>query len=121
MSRGISTNCLFNGRLEGIFSRRHILVSCRTMLNCPDGERPNEGAVRVQMREADFEEVLPYLETLNAQIGAIVQLLKDKGMTTNEEFAQYVQRADTASNVRERRLRVRMEYLFTRAAKRSAE
>jgi hypothetical protein len=77
--------------------------------------------MNVDPSEQVFEEVLPYLETLDAQIGAIVQLLKDKDITTNEEFAQYVQRADTASNVRERGLRVRMEYLFTRAAKRGAE
>jgi hypothetical protein len=77
--------------------------------------------MNVDSSEQVFEEILPYLETLDAQIGAIVQLLKDKGMTTNEEFAQSVQRADMASNVRERGLRVRMEYLFTRAAKRSAE
>jgi hypothetical protein len=78
--------------------------------------------MNVDPSEQVFEEILPYLETLDAQIGAIVQLLKDKGMTTtNEEFAQSVQRADMASNVRERKLRVRMEYLFTRAAKRSAE
>jgi len=70
--------------------------------------------------EQVFEEILPYLETLDAQIGGIVQLLKDKGITTNEEFAQYVQRADQASNVRELGLRVRMEYLFSTAAQRSA-
>ena len=77
--------------------------------------------MNVDPSEQVFEEILPYLETLDAQIGAIVQLLKDKGMTTNEEFAQCVQQADMASNVRERGLRVRMEYLFTRAAKRSTE
>jgi hypothetical protein len=77
--------------------------------------------MNVDPSEQVFEEILPYLETLDAQIGAIVQLLKEKGMTTSEEFAQCVQRADMASNVRERGLRVRMEYLFTRAAKRSAE
>lgn len=32
--------------------------------------------------EQVFEEVLPYLETLDAQIGGIVQLLKDKGITS---------------------------------------
>ena len=38
----------------------------------------------------------------DAQIGAVIQLLKDKGMTTNEEFARYVQR-DKASYVKEAR------------------
>jgi hypothetical protein len=73
----------------------------------------------VSPAEQVFEEILPYLEVLDAQIGGIVQLLKDKGITTSEEFALYVQRADKASNVRDLGLRVRMEYLFSSAAKRS--
>jgi hypothetical protein len=35
--------------------------------------------------EQVFEEVLPYLETLDAQIGGIVQLLKDKGITRGSD------------------------------------
>ena len=69
--------------------------------------------------EQFLEEMLPYLETLDAQIGAIIQLLKDKGVTTSGEFAEYVKRADLASNVRDRGLRVRMEYLFSLAIDRS--
>jgi hypothetical protein len=69
--------------------------------------------------EQVFEELLPYLETLDSQIGGLVQLLKDKHITTTEEFAQYARQADQASNVKERGLRVRMEYLFSTAAKRS--
>jgi hypothetical protein len=68
--------------------------------------------------EQVIEEMLPYLETLDAQIGGIIRLLKDKGITTKAEFAQYAQRGDDSSNVRERGLRVRMEYLFSSAAKR---
>ena len=49
--------------------------------------------------EQVFEEMLPYLETLDAQIGGIIRLLKDKGITTNAEFAQYAQRGDDAGNV----------------------
>lgn len=59
--------------------------------------------MKINPAEQVFEELLPYLETLDAQIGALVQLLKDKGMTTNEEFAQYVQRADRASKRQEAR------------------
>ena len=71
--------------------------------------------------EQVFEELLPYLETLDAQIGAIVQALKDKGVITSEGFAKLVQKADMASDIRERGLRVRMEFLFSSAAKRSTE
>lgn len=68
--------------------------------------------------EQVFEEMLPYLETLDAQIGGIIRLLKDKGITTNAEFAKYAQGGDDAANVRERGMRVRMEHLFSSAAKR---
>jgi len=67
--------------------------------------------------EQVFEEMLPFLETLDAQIGGVIRLLKDKGITTTAEFAQYAQRGDDAGNVRERGMRVRMEYLFSSAVK----
>jgi hypothetical protein len=50
--------------------------------------------------EQVFEEMLPFLEPLDAQIGGIIRLLKDKGITTNAEFAQNAQRGDDAGNVR---------------------
>jgi hypothetical protein len=69
--------------------------------------------------EQVFEEMLPYLETLDAQIAGIIRLLKDKGFSTNEELAKYTQRGDDAANVRERGMRARMEYLFSSAVKRT--
>ncbi len=74
--------------------------------------------MNVSPAEQVFEEVLPYLETQDAQIGGIIQLLKDKGITTTEEFAQYTEQADKVSNVREVGFRARLEYLFSTAAKR---
>jgi hypothetical protein len=64
-----------------------------------------------------FEDLLPYLERLDAQIGAIIRILKEKGMTTDEEFAAKMKRADLASEVRDRGLRARMEHLFSVAGK----
>ena len=67
----------------------------------------------VNPAEQVFEEILPYLEMLDAQIGGVIQLLKDKGITaeenrhsiltrkpttTTEEFAKYVERADRGSS-----------------------
>jgi len=60
------------------------------------------------------------LKLLIPKSAAFIQLLKDKRITTTEELAQYARQADQASNVKERGLRVRMEYLFSNAAKRSA-
>ena len=65
--------------------------------------------------EQFLEELLPYLEMLDAQIGAVIQVLEEKGLTTREQFSKYVERADLASNVRDRGLRVRMERLFALA------
>jgi hypothetical protein len=74
----------------------------------------------VSPAEQVFQEILPYLEILDAQIGGVIQFLKDKGITTSEELAKYVEKADRGSNVREVGFRARMEYLFSSAAKRSA-
>lgn len=68
--------------------------------------------------EQFLEDLLPYLERLDAQIGAVVQVLKEKGMTTDEEFTAKVEQANVASEVRDRGLRVRIEHLFSLAAKR---
>jgi len=67
--------------------------------------------------EQVFEEMLPYFEALDAQIAGIIRLLKDKGISTNEELATYIERGDDAANVRERGMRARMEYLFSSAVK----
>ena len=48
----------------------------------------------VRPAEQVFEEILPYLEILDAQIGGVIQLLKDKGITTTEEFPN-MQRGQT--------------------------
>jgi len=69
--------------------------------------------------EQVFEEMLPYFEALDAQIAGIIRLLKDKGISTNEELAKYIERGDDAANVKERGMRARMEYLFSSAVKRT--
>lgn len=73
-----------------------------------------EGRKEVEMNnnpaEQFLEDLLPYLERLDAQIGAVVQVLKEKGMTTDEEFTAKVEQANVASEVRDRGLRVRIEH-----------
>jgi hypothetical protein len=71
--------------------------------------------------EKFFEDLLPYLERLDAQVGAVIQVLKEKGLTTDDDFAKKVNSADVASEVRNRGLRVRMEYLFSTAENRSKQ
>ena len=78
-------------------------------------------AVFAKMLPAEqvFEEMLPYLETLDAQIGGIIRLLKDKGIATSEEIAKYSLKGDDAANVKERGMRARVEHLFSSAVKRT--
>ena len=61
---------------------------------------------------ADTQDLLPYFEALEAQSTAILQLLRDKQIATNEELDRYLDHAADASSVKWRAARVRMEHLF---------
>ena len=53
-----------------------------------------------------------YLELLETQTAAILRVLKDKGISTEEDFASYSEEASNAANVKWRAARARMEKLF---------
>jgi hypothetical protein len=61
------------------------------------------------------------METLETQNTAILQLLKDKGIATDEELASHLEQAGNASSVRWRGVRVRADYLFASAIKASEQ
>jgi hypothetical protein len=59
-----------------------------------------------------LSEVLPYLEALETKNSAMLQLLKDKGLITDEQFAPYLEQAGNVSSVKWLAARIRIEHLL---------
>jgi hypothetical protein len=68
------------------------------------------------LREA-LHEMFSSLEALETQNAAILSLLKEKGIATDEALAPHFEQAANASNVRWRAAQVRMDYLLSSATK----
>ncbi len=63
--------------------------------------------------EDALNELLPYFEAIDTRNAAIVQLLKDKGIASDQQLAPYLEQAAKASNVKWLAARLRMGRLFS--------
>lgn len=62
-------------------------------------------------------DLLPTLQAADSRGVAILRLLKDKGIVSDDELAPYLEQAANASSVKERAARVRFEHLIASAIK----
>ena len=71
--------------------------------------------------EQVLSDLFQYFETLEAQNAALLQFLKGQKIVTDKKFASYLEQAVTASNVKWRAARVRMEHLLATAPEPAAK
>jgi len=64
-----------------------------------------------------LNELFPYFERLETQSAAILQMLTDKGVVAPEDRERYLEQAGTASEIKWRAARVRMERLLEPSSK----
>jgi hypothetical protein len=68
-----------------------------------------------------LSELFALLEAQETSGAALLQLLKDQGIASDEKLSTYLDQAGRASNVKWRAARMRMEYLLTPIQKETAD
>jgi hypothetical protein len=68
-----------------------------------------------------LSELFALLEAQETNSAALLQLLKDQGIASDEKLSTYLDQAARASNVKWRAARMRMEYLLTPTQKETAD
>jgi hypothetical protein len=81
---------------------------------------PDKMEVQQDSLKEVLNELFTLLEAQETSSAAVLQLLKDEGIASDEKLATYLDRAGNASNVKWRAARMRMEYLLTPIQKQSS-
>jgi hypothetical protein len=76
------------------------------------GEFAKETVMDQSVVDEMLDELLPSFEALETQNAAILQFLKEKGITTDEQLAPYLEQARNASSIRWGAVRLRMRHLL---------
>ena len=72
--------------------------------------------MEVDLARELLDELGSSLERLETQLAAVFGFLKDEGIVSDDQLAPYLTEAGTASGVRWRAVRVRLEHLISAAA-----
>src|SRR6266478_4637704 len=87
--------------------------------------RPRHPRANMETQSDTLKEVLNELFALlgaqKTNSAALLQLLKDQGIASDEKLSTYLDQAGRASNVKWRAARMRMEYLLTPIQKETAD
>jgi hypothetical protein len=70
-----------------------------------------------KVAEQLLDELLPTFEAIDTQNSAVLEFLKTQGLATEDQLAPFLERAKSASTIRWRALRLRMERLLSSAAR----
>ena len=74
-----------------------------------------------QVAEELLHQLGESLESLETQVGALLEFLKDTRLVSDDQLAPYLKRASDASSVRWRATRVRLEHVFAMAAEKDSQ
>jgi uncharacterized protein YdiU (UPF0061 family) len=111
---------LLSGRESRAESTSHLFSRYTFVGVTASNAYANEDIGMNAIEEAVKELVNDLLQTLQAEDSrgvAILRLLKDKGIVSDDELAPYLEQAANASSVKERAARVRFEHLIASAIK----